>query len=43
MASGNVDFAPYDRAVRMLDEQGIAFAGRQVQKKHLAKLDSAEP
>lgn len=43
VASGKVEFSPYDRAVRQLAEQGITFAGRQVQQKHLAKLGGAAP
>lgn len=39
VSSGRVDFSPLDKANRRLAEAGIEFAGRQVQAKHLAKLE----
>ncbi len=38
VASGNVAFAPFDRAMRRLAEAGITFAGREVRAKHLESL-----
>lgn len=39
VSSGRVDFSPFDKAIRRLAEEGIEFAGRQVQAKHLAELE----
>ena len=35
VASGVVDFQPFDRAIRQLDQAGITFVGKQVLAKHL--------
>ncbi len=43
VASGRVDFSPFDRVKRRLDSAGIRFVGAQVKAKDLARLgDAAE-
>lgn len=37
VASGSVQFSAFDKQIRRLDENGIEFAGKQVQAKHLPK------
>jgi hypothetical protein len=41
VASGRVDFLPFDRAKRRLDEAGVTFAGGQVKAKDLKGLASS--
>ncbi len=38
VASGKVDFVPFEKAVRQLDQSGITFVGKQLSRKHLADL-----
>jgi hypothetical protein len=35
VASGRVDFAPTEKAIRLLDQNGITFVGRRLLPKHL--------
>lgn len=35
VSSGRVDFDPYEKAKRRLDENGILFVGKRVMEKHL--------
>lgn len=41
VASGRVDFLPFDRAKRRLDEAGITFVGTQVKAKDLSPLSTS--
>ncbi|HEX8107814.1 MAG TPA: hypothetical protein VF516_08785 [Kofleriaceae bacterium] len=38
VASGHVDFVPYERTIRYLDQNGIQFVGSRLETKHLASL-----
>lgn len=38
VASGRVDFAPHDRTINYLDQNGIQFVGSRLEAKHLAPL-----
>jgi len=40
VASGRVDFAPFEKAKLRLDQAGITFVGRTLQKKHLVRTAS---
>jgi hypothetical protein len=35
VASGRVDFVPFDKQMRRLEQAGITFVGKQLQAKHL--------
>ncbi len=41
VASGRVDFSPFDRIKRQLDEKGIRFVGGQMKQKDLSALPAA--
>ncbi len=38
VASGRVDFAPHDKTINYLDQNGIQFVGSRLEAKHLASL-----
>lgn len=38
VASGRIDFAPHDKTITRLDQNGIQFVGSRLEAKHLASL-----
>jgi hypothetical protein len=43
VASGKVDFAPHEKTIRRLDQEGITFVGEALRAKHLPKPPASKP